>query len=230
LLPLKVLTNRVVVGEFGAEWCALGASTSGDEARLEGFHAPGGLLLVLDETKAITQAAFDAVQGALTGEEAKMLVTSVPGGAGSGPLWKACEHAGDRWRVHHLSSEDSSLVRPEWVEDMAKQWGTDSPLYQMRVRGEFADQGEGVLFPVSLLESVTRADVAGDGDVVLGVDVARSVAGDKNCIAICRGGRLQRLILWRSRTAASGTDERRGFPLNFRPSPIPADAEPAHSR
>ena len=84
--------NKPVVLPFVQQ----GASTAGDEARLEGFHAPGGLLLVLDETKGIPQSAFDAVQGALTGEEAKLLVTSVPGGAGSGPLGKASADAGYR--------------------------------------------------------------------------------------------------------------------------------------
>jgi len=37
-----------------------------------------------------------------------------------------------------------------------------------------------------------------NAEVLLGVDVSRSVAGDQNCVAQVRGGRLERLTLWRS--------------------------------
>ena len=69
-------------------WPGSGYRRLGDPSRLEGFHSPTGLLLVLDEMKAISDAAFDSVLGALSGEDAKLLVTSVPGGAGSGGFWK----------------------------------------------------------------------------------------------------------------------------------------------
>ena len=196
-LPVEVLANRVTVGKHGGEWGAMGASTGGDSGLLEGFHSPGGLLLIVDEMKSVPQDAFDAVQGALTGDDARMLVCSTPGGAGSGPFWRVCTQTGSRWHVHHLSSADSSLVAPQWVEDRRAEWGTDSQLFATRVQGEFADAGEGVLFPLSLLEAATRKDLP-SGPVVLGVDVARSVGGDQNCVAVARGGRLEHLILWRS--------------------------------
>jgi hypothetical protein len=91
-------------------------------------------------------------------------------------------------------------VSPTWVADREKDWGLGSPLYACRVLGEFADAGEGVLFPLPLLDAaMARVLVVPDGTgVALGVDVARSVAGDQNCIAVVRGGRLERLALWRS--------------------------------
>jgi len=199
-LPVEVLANRVLVAGHGEEWSATGMSAAGESDRLEGFHAPGGVLLICDETKGIPQESFDAVQGALSGlEDSRLLVTSVPGGAGAGPFWKACEDAG-RWVVHHLPSTDSSLVSSQWVADRAKDWGEGSPLYECRVLGRFADAGEGVLFPLPLLEAATSRVlvVPEDASLALGVDVARSVAGDQNAIAVMRGGRLERLVLWRS--------------------------------
>ena len=198
-LPVTVLANRVLVEGFGEEWSATGMSAAGDPDRLEGFHAEGGVLVVCDEMKGIPQSAFDAVQGALSGlEDARSLVTSVPGGAGSGPFWKACQDS-RRWKVHHVSSTDSSLVSPQWVEDRARDWGVGSPLYQTRVLGEFADSGEGVLFPLPMLEAAIEREVAvpDDAATALGVDVARSVAGDFNAIAACRGGRLDLVTVFR---------------------------------
>src|SRR6266571_7705036 len=199
-LPVEVLANRVRVAGHGEEWSATGMSAAGESDRLEGFHAPGGVLLICDETKGIPQDSFDAVQGALSGlEDSRLLVTSVPGGAGAGPFWKACQDA-RRWRIHHVPATDSSLVSPEWVSDRAVDWGVGSPLYTCRVLGEFADAGEGVLYPLSLLEAATSRVIApSPQDVVaLGVDVARSVAGDQNAVAIMRGQRLERVALWRS--------------------------------
>ena len=197
-LPLDVHSSRLVVQGYGEEWSAIGMSASGDINRIEGFHAEGGVLVVVDEMKGVPQDAFDAVQGALTGlEDSRLLVTSVPGGGGSGPFWKACVSDATRWNVHHIPSTDSDKVRPEWLEDRAVDWGVGSPLYQTRVLGEFADAGEGVLFPLPLLDKAMCRDVEAEGDA-LGVDVARSTAGDLNCIARCHNGRVEIVATWRS--------------------------------
>ena len=118
-LPLNVMASRVLVQGHGEEWSATGMSTAGDPDRLEGFHAEGGVLVIADEMKGIPAGAFDAVQGALTGfEDSRLLVTSVPGGAGAGPFWNACQDA-ERWRLHHVPSTDSSLVSEAWTRDRA---------------------------------------------------------------------------------------------------------------
>lgn len=198
-LPVTVHTSRVLVEGYGEEWSATGMSASGDIDRLEGFHAEGGVLVIVDEMKGVPQDAFDAVLGALTGlADSRLLVTSVPGGDGSGPFWKACVPEVTRWRVHHIPSTDSDQVSPEWVEDRAAGWGVGSPLYQTRVMGEFADAGEGVLFPLSLIDSAIDREVETDSGDALGVDVARSTAGDLNCVARCRKGRIEIVNTWRS--------------------------------
>ncbi len=200
-LPVQVLASRALVEGFGEEWSATGMSTAGDPDRIEGFHAEGGVLVICDETKGIPQDAFDAAQGALSGlEDSRLLVTSVPGGAGAGPFWNACVRDAARWVVHPIPSPDSSLVLPGWVADRAADWGVGSPLYQTRVLGEFAEVGEGVLFPLPLLEAAAERVPPADAEapVGLGVDVARSVAGDLNCIALLERGRLRVLRTWRS--------------------------------
>jgi phage terminase large subunit-like protein len=197
-LPLKVMTSRVLVEGYGEEWSATGMSTAGDPGRIEGFHAEGGVLVIVDEMKAVPQDAFDAIQGALTNaEDSRLLVTSVPGGGGSGPFWKACQDT-RRWKIHHVPSTDSSIVSPEWIEDRAKDWGVGSPLYECRVLGRFADAGEGVLFPLALLEAAMTRPASKIASVGIGVDVARSVAGDLNCVAKCQDGVLSIVKTWRS--------------------------------
>lgn len=199
-LPLSVMASRVLVRGHGEEWSMTGMSTAGDPDRLEGFHAEGGVLVICDEMKGIPAGAFDAVQGALTGyEDARLLVTSVPGGSGSGPFWKACQDT-ERWKVHHIPSTDSSLVSEAWTQDRADDWGKGSPLYMTRCMGEFADAGEGILFPLTLLEAATGREPEGAVALhALGVDVARSLAGDFNCIVRhAQDGRVEVMRTWRS--------------------------------
>jgi hypothetical protein len=196
-LPVDVLTARVVVDGYGEEWGAIGVPAT-EPDRIEGFHSEAGVLLILDESKGIGQDVYDALQGALSGlEDNRLLVTSTPGGI-QGPFWRIWERGGDAWRLHHLSAEDSSNVSPEWCAERAREWGRGSPLYQARVEGKFADAGDGVLFPLSLLEAASSRELEPGAEVTLGVDVARSVAGDQNAIAVARGGKLERVITWRS--------------------------------
>ena len=196
-LPVTVLASRLMVEGFGEEWSALGMPAT-EPDRIEGLHSEAGVLLILDETKGIPQPAYDALQGALTGLEAnRLLVTSTPGGP-SGPFYRMWSR-GDGWRKHHVPSTDSSNVSPAWVEDRAKDWGKNSPLCQAHVLGEFPDAGDGVLFPLSLLEAAQGREIdTKDAKVCLGVDVARSIAGDKNAIAFARGGKVEGVTKWNS--------------------------------
>ncbi len=198
-LPVTVMAHRAIVEGYGEEWSALGLPAT-EPDRIEGLHSEAGVLLILDETKGISQGVYDALQGALTGlKENRLLVTSTPGGP-SGPFYRIWAKGGERWVHHHVPGTDSSIVHSQWCEDRAREWGIGSPLYQARVLGEFPDAGEGVLFPLSLLEDATQREleIPENARVTLGVDVARSIAGDLNCIAVSRGGNLERVITWRS--------------------------------
>ena len=59
-LPVEVLSNRIQVEGYGDEWGAIGLPAT-EPHRIEGFHAKGGVLLILDETKGIPDAVYDAL-------------------------------------------------------------------------------------------------------------------------------------------------------------------------
>lgn len=197
-LPIEVLSGRVTVRGYGPEWGILGMPATEPE-RIEGQHAEGGVLLTMDECKGIGQDVLDALQGTLTsGDDSRLLVTSTPGGA-NGPFFKIVARGGSDWRTHRISAEDSSLVAPSWIEQRAKEWGRGSPMFQMRVAGEFSDEGDGVLLPFSDLEVAVGREVAtGEGPDALGVDVGRSMAGDPSAVVLLRAGRVERIVTWRS--------------------------------
>ncbi len=207
-LPVRVLANRAIVEGYGEEWAAIGLPAT-EPHRIEGFHSEAGVLLVLDETKGIRQDVYDALQGALTGlEENRLLVTSTPGGA-LGPFHRIWTRSAADWRCHHIPSTDSSIVSESWIEGRRRDWGFGSPLWLTRVEGEFADADEGVLFPLDLLEAAVGREVEMPerARLTLGVDVARSVAGDLNAIAVVRGPKLEEVLTWRSADTMETVDK-----------------------
>lgn len=196
-LPVEVFAGTAHVIGYGAEWSIVGLPAT-EPDRIEGQHAEGGLLLLMDEVKGVPQGSFDALMGALTGgDDSRLVIASVPGGV-SGPFYRACADDRGLWQVYDMSAEDSSLVSPRWCADRALEWGKESPLYQTRVLGQFAHVGDGQLFGLALLDKASQPGGEATGEVVLGIDVARSVSGDQNCICVARGGTADRFVLWRS--------------------------------
>ncbi len=134
---LEVLADRVRVKGYGDEWAAL-ALPATEPDRIEGLHSEYGFFLVMDETKGISDEVFVAMQGARTGGgENRILLASTPGPP-LGFYYNTFSRGGDGWNLHHISSEDSSLVTPTWCRQREQEWGgRESPLFQTRVCGNF---------------------------------------------------------------------------------------------
>lgn len=163
-LPVDVRANTVEVRGFGREWFATGVQAS-DPSKIEGAHAESVAILA-DE------------------------LASVPGGP-SGPFYDSVRS--DQWASFHTAASDSSLVSPTWIEERAEEWGEGSPLFTARVLGEFPEEDEGTLFPLSDLEAAVERSIAWEGDeapaLTFGVDPART-GNDRSALAVWRGPEL----------------------------------------
>ncbi len=167
-LPIRTLSGGAYVDGFGPEWGIIGVPATEPE-RIEGFHSEGGVLIIIDEAKAVDQAVQDALMGALTSHaDSRLLVTSTPG-APSGLFYDIHTRRRDQWSLHHISAADSSQVSTDWVAARQDDWGESSPLYQARVLGEFPEEAEGTLLPLSLLDAAQQL-VVEPGGVRLGID------------------------------------------------------------
>ena len=199
-LPLSVLANRVLFEGCGDEWGVIGLPAT-EPDRIEGFHAEGGVLLILDETKGIPKDVYDALQGALTGKaDNRLLVTSTPGPP-SGIFYDVFSKGRDDWKLHHVPSTDSSMVSESWVEQRKREWGEASPLFVARVLGDFAEEAEGTLFKLRDLEAaVERILERPTGDdhpgLAFGVDLAR-FGDDASALAVWLGPELLEIHLQR---------------------------------
>lgn len=176
------------------------------------------LLYILDEASGIDDAIYEAIEG------------NRAGGARALYLGNPTKTEGEFFRSHTpekrafyitftISSEDTPNVKAgkeiipglalrEWVEEKRAEWGEDSALYQVRVKGNFAKQDATTVIPIWLLEEAEERwagfeDEKGmgvtppeaQGRLNIGLDVARF--GDDDSVAAPRRNmQVLEVIAW----------------------------------
>jgi hypothetical protein len=178
------------------------AAASANAALIEGAHADS-LMFVYDEAKAIPAGTFDACEGAFSsagegGTEAFALALSTPGQP-QGRFYDICRHMPgyEDWHPVHVTLDDAMAagrITAEWADQRARQWGTESAIYQNRVLGEFYASDEDSVIPLAWAEAAVARwhawDEAGRPEPgrprTVGVDVART-GQDRTVLAVRNG-------------------------------------------
>lgn len=155
-LPLDIRRLSVEVKGYGSEWYAVGIAAS-DPDTVEGAHAES-LCVIGDEAKGLSADVVAALHGTQTdvGGDRLYLLASTPGGP-AGPFFDACR--AETWRTFHVSCLDSARVSRTWIQERAAEWGEESPLFKARVLGEFPEEAEGTLFPLSDIEAAVGREL-----------------------------------------------------------------------
>src|SRR5690625_354764 len=138
------------------------AVASDNATAIEGAHADQ-LFYIFDESKAISEATFDAAEGAFsnagtdTTKVAKVLAVSTPG-APQGRFYDIQKKkAGfEDWRVRHVTLGEcvrAGRISKAWAQARARQWGVGDPKYLNRVLGEFSETTEDGVIPHNWVEA-----------------------------------------------------------------------------
>jgi len=132
---------------------AIGLTTNEPE-RFQGLHSES-VLVIVDEASGVDEAIYEAIEGILTGPNAKLLLIGNPNGP-SGTFFQS--HQSALYQAFHISAFDvpERLLPPGWREERLAEWGEDNPAYQVRVLGEFPDQAEDSLVRMSWVIAAQR--------------------------------------------------------------------------
>lgn len=182
-------------------WFAVGLSTDRPE-RFQGHHAEN-LLLVVDEASGVHEDIYEAAEGFLTSPGARVLLIGNPTQT-SGTFYRAFHSERDLYHTIHISAFDTpnltdeevpeaarkSLVSPDWVEQRKMQWGEDSPLYDVRVLGNFPREAEDQVIGLRQVEDARRREVPAASPLVIACDVAR-FGSDETVIVVRRGNNVR---------------------------------------
>jgi len=82
------------------------------------------------------------------------------------------------------------LVSKAWVETAAKKWGEGSPLYSVRVLGDFPSQADNTVCALGDVELAQRQRLEASGPLIVSCDPAR-FGSDETVIAVRRGSRVR---------------------------------------
>lgn len=222
VLGLKPLQSRL---DVGPDWYAEGLSTRQPE-RFQGYH--GKVLVVVDEASGIdNEEIWGSIDGNLTDfQEDRLLAIGNPNDPES-PFARKCKlpnRKGEKKTIK-ISAYDTpnvkagrkvvdGLVTAQFVEQKKHEWGVNSPMYQIRILGEFPKTGGMSMFPLAWLErafNYETEDIWVDtrdgtelvrglpdlsiGEGVFGFDVAAGGA-DNNALCYRDGGKVKDLVGW----------------------------------
>lgn len=138
---------------------------------LQGLHSVH-TLVIGDEASGIEDVIFEAGRGALSGDNAWVVLASNPTRS-SGFFFETHHKLRDLWATMHVNAEEVPLVSKQYLDEIAYQYGADSNYYRVAVLGEFPKSEDDVVIPLELCESALVRDVKPFGTPVWGVDVAR---------------------------------------------------------
>lgn len=164
---------------------------------LAGVHSQH-VLLIADEASGVPNAVFEAASGSMSVHSATTVLTGNPT-RNTGFFYDTHTRLREDWYTMHVSCVDSSRVSDDFVEDMKKRYGEDSPAYHVRVLGNFPPSEEDTVIPVSLIEHAMANTIKIDEDTpaIWGVDVARQ-GGDSSVLARRQGPVIHPLTVWRN--------------------------------
>jgi hypothetical protein len=192
---------------------------------LQGFHSEN-ILFLIDEASGVADNVFEVAEGALSTEGAYVVMAANPTRQ-SGYFFDSHHKMRALWAPLHWNGEDSPLVSRAYIESMAKKYGVQSPVYKVRVKGDFVTAPDGVI-SLELCEAAKIRDVEAFGvRPVWGLDVARF--GDDSCALAKRKGNVQLSPIreWWGKdtmqTVGIVKAEWDATPANLRPSAINVD-------
>jgi phage terminase large subunit len=193
LYPSPDQTRMVIEND----WYMVGVSTDRPE-RFQGHHAEN-ILLIVDEASGVDERIYEAAEGFMTAEGARILLIGNPTRT-NGQFYRAFHSERSLWNTIHISAFDTpnftgevvpshvarNMVSTTWVEDKRRLWGEDSPMWQVRVLGEFPRIADDQIIGLASVEQAQAREAAEGEPVVVSCDVAR-YGSDETVIVVRRG-------------------------------------------
>lgn len=176
------------------------------DTNIHGFqgHHRRYVLVVIDEACGVPAQLWTAIEAITTNQDCRILAIGNPDDPAS-EFGSVCK-PGSGWNVIGISAFDTPnftgedvpddlrplLLDTEWELDKRARWGETSPRYIAKIKGEFPEIGEDILFPPSMILRAQHATYDPGPWGILGVDVARY--GSDRTVICLRQEKLARIV------------------------------------
>lgn len=187
---------------YGGIWFTKLASVANPE-NISGVHADD-VLIVVDEAAGVDDEIFVRLEGIAT-TNARTLFIGNPSWT-HGHFYEIFNNPSfsSKYDTLTFSCVDSDNVNTEWVEEMKDKYGEDSPIYKIRVLGEFASIHESTIISRDAINDAINRDVEKipSNTLHIGIDVSSGTGQDKSVICIREGNYEIQRILFTEQIAA----------------------------
>lgn len=167
------------------------------------------ILYIVDEASGVGDDIFEAIEGNRAGG-ARILMLSNPTRT-EGEHFEAFHGKKEFYTTFTISSEETPNVREgrivipglatsEWVEEKRREWGPDSALYKIRVKGEHVLAEDGKILSVGEITEAEQRweETPAEGRLHIGIDPAGPAGGgDESAFAVRRGQKIIQIITMR---------------------------------
>lgn len=164
-------------------------------AGISGRH----LLYIVDEASGVPDEIFEAIEGNRAGGARIVMFSN--GTRNEGEFYEAFNSKSRLYHTLRVSSEETpnviegrevipGLATREWIEEKRLEWGEDSPMYRVRVKGEHAIGEDAKIFSIHTISQAEArwADAPEAGRLYIGIDPAgESGMGDETAFSARRG-------------------------------------------
>ena len=163
--------EKIYMKGYPEEWFAVPRTATNPEA-LQGFHAEH-VLYIIDEASGVSDKVFEPVLGAMTGDDAKLLMMGNPTRL-SGFFFDSHHRNRAQYSAIHVDGRDSQHVSKKFVQQIIDMFGLDSDVFRVRVAGQFPKSTPDSLIMMDWCEAATQLipEIV-RRRVDIGVDVAR---------------------------------------------------------
>ncbi len=163
---------------------------------LQGYHSPN-MLVVVTEAHAVKDAYMDAL---LRQNPALILMVGNPSCA-DGVFYDSHHSKREQYHAIQISAHDTpniqegrvvipGMITQLDIDDRKLDWGEDSDSYINSVLGEFTENPDSVVVPLSVAREAAERHIEPEGEVIVACDVARG-GNDKTVVVKRQGGNAE---------------------------------------
>jgi len=187
--PLPMATSM----RWSERWQTVGMSPDNAEVA-QGWHSKDGTLILADEGSALENKVLDSYLSIMTdGDHIGIFGNPIRSEGSMANILSESPDTRGIWYIGFVASYDTpnvlypelppikGLATPSAIKKWKQKWPEGTPEYEARIRGRVPDQGDKVFIARSLVKAACARTVIPwqqDTNLVLGIDVARSLVGD----------------------------------------------------
>jgi hypothetical protein len=160
---------------------------------IAGLHNRGRrAFALLDEASSIPDPVWDTIEGALTDADTELFWCVFGNPTRNTGRFRECFAGGrfaHRWQGRQVDSRSVAMTNKAQIDSWVKDWGEESDFVRVRVRGEFPRAGSRQFIDSLRIDEAVKRPLLDDGSapLVMGVDIARSLDGDRSVVRFRRG-------------------------------------------